>query len=87
MAWTKKDPSPFRHCVVCGEQFARAERGWSAISCGDECAKTRQLELSKAYQAAHPEQNRRAVAAYKLRNREAFRELRPRRRERGQHGA
>lgn len=87
MAWTKKDPNPYRHCVMCGNEFVRSERGWSAITCGEECAHARHLKLASAYQAAHPEQNRRAVASYRVRNREAFREQRRRRRERAQHGA
>lgn len=65
MPWQKKDPRPFRDCVICGEQFDRAERGWSAITCGDECARLRLIRVSTVYQREHPEQNRAAVARYK----------------------
>ncbi len=75
MAWKKKDPRPYRDCVVCGEQFDRAERGWTAITCSDECGHVRQLRMNGAYRREHMEENRVAVANYKARRGESVREL------------
>lgn len=86
MTWKTKDPRPYRDCVVCGAEFAREERGWSAITCTDECGRTRHLQTCKEYQAAHPEQNRKAAAEYKARNVDFLRQRRRERRARLQSG-
>jgi hypothetical protein len=73
MAWQRRDPSPYRDCVVCGEQFVREERGYSAITCSDDCAAVRMKQTLKAWAKAHPEKVREAVASYRDRDREAYR--------------
>lgn len=70
MAWKKKDYAPTRDCVICGEPFERAQRGWCAITCSDECAHARHLRRGNAYRREHLDENRDAVARYAERNRD-----------------
>lgn len=67
MAWQRKDDSEHRECVVCGEAFDRAARGYSAITCDAVCQRVRQLGKSSAYRREHLEENREAVRRYKAR--------------------
>lgn len=70
MAWQKKDPLPHRDCIVCGEEFDRAERGWCAITCSGDCQHERARRNALMYRREHREENRTAVARYRARIKE-----------------